>query len=581
LAASLRFDMKEKRNVSSSFNADWTCNQCSAHGNKPCFKTRGEAGTSCGDQAVILSDQCFPPILPATGSGKCFKILRVENGSIHVLVAEFTKALGNRIFPPGSIILMSSFAHLGRVGLTAYINDLLWAESELKSKLGRDTIVRPLPPLLLPGCEDKTLIRDIYDLADWMKIYYKNDRYHLHSSHAAAMAAMSALPDGVQSDLATIRYRLPVRSGPGEAVSAIHWTSRPRVIPAVIKQLGYSREKELVSTMIAELRESMALDLDSNPSFERGLVLQVKVKTNVDYLIIGGSNAARLARALDGLGFSTCSVTKPGWKISSGSPELLAKMTKTAIEGQEPGTTILQILDNSIFYAKSADGSWTLPAQDDKGAYHIKGEVRVANRETQMEHYNALKPLFEVLEKRTTYLLTPLPRYVTNGCCSDPDHTINRADPEYKPKMMKDLDTLKRNYKDFIFRDGRRSMKILDPNVDLRGMEDDDIWGPDPVHPKNNVYQKIAEGIVKMAGELSGKRRRTDSLEGQQPGPSRGRGRGHNPGVRGAARQQPSWTHIDGGDRGGPMRDAARGYGGGPRRPRGGHSNKRGRGYYF
>jgi hypothetical protein len=41
---------------------------------------------------------------------------------------------------------------------------------------------------------------------------------------------------------------------------------------------------------------------------------------------------------------------------------------------------------NSIFYAKSTDGSWTLPTQDDKGVYHMKGEVRVTGRDTQMEH---------------------------------------------------------------------------------------------------------------------------------------------------------------------------------------------------
>jgi hypothetical protein len=150
LAAGLRFDMKAKRVVSSSFNADWTCVQCGAHGTKPAFKIRGEAGTSSGDQAVILSDQCFPPILPTSGTEKCLKILRVENGSVVTLVDEFVKTLGNRIFPAGSIILLASMSHLGRVGLTAYVNDILWAEKELKAKLGRETIVRPLPPLILP-----------------------------------------------------------------------------------------------------------------------------------------------------------------------------------------------------------------------------------------------------------------------------------------------------------------------------------------------------------------------------------------------------------------------------------------------
>jgi hypothetical protein len=63
-------------------------------------------------------------------------------------------------------VLLSSPSHLGKVGITAYINDLLWAEKELKARLGRETIVRPLPLLLLPGCNDAALIRDLFNLAE-------------------------------------------------------------------------------------------------------------------------------------------------------------------------------------------------------------------------------------------------------------------------------------------------------------------------------------------------------------------------------------------------------------------------------
>jgi hypothetical protein len=96
LESSFKFDMKTKRISSASFREDWKCLHCGAHGNKPAFKRRGEVGTSSGEQAVVLADQCFPPILPAKGGKKCLKILRVENGCILDLVDEFLKVLGNQ-----------------------------------------------------------------------------------------------------------------------------------------------------------------------------------------------------------------------------------------------------------------------------------------------------------------------------------------------------------------------------------------------------------------------------------------------------------------------------------------------------
>jgi hypothetical protein len=98
--------------------------------------------------------------------------------------------------------------------------------------------------------------------------------------------------------------------------------------------------------------------------------------------------------------------------------------------------------------------------------------------------------------------------------------------------MAEDLDHMKRTLKDFVFREGNRSIKLLDPNVDLRGLEETDIWGADPVHPRTEVYNKIAEGVVKLNAALetkeSAKRKRNDSSEGQdrpQQPPVRGRGR--------------------------------------------------------
>jgi hypothetical protein len=173
-----------------------------------------------------------------------------------------------------------------------------------------------LPLLLLPGCSDAALIRDLFDLADWCKYYYTEDQHHLATSHEMAAAALHSLGEGDQTLGAEIRYRLPGRAGPGGSTNtSVLWVSRIRNLPEKIRRADCTTEKNIVLSIIAELRVKMALDLDSNPAFERGLVLQVRAKMRMDYLIVGGSNAARLARAIDGMGYSTCLVSKPGWRI--------------------------------------------------------------------------------------------------------------------------------------------------------------------------------------------------------------------------------------------------------------------------
>jgi hypothetical protein len=411
--------------------------------------------------------------------------------------------------------------------------------------------VKPLPLLLLPACNDASLIRDLFDLAEWCKFYYSDDQHHLATSHELATAALSALGEGKQPLHAVIKYRLPGRAGPGGiSNTSILWVSKVRDLPERIRRADCNTEKNIILSIISELRVKMALDLDSNPAFERGLVLQVKAKMTVDYLVVGSSNAARLARALDGMGYSTCLVSKPGWRIDRGSVEQLTKMVKNTISDQVPGTVILQLLDNSTFYAKAQDGSWLPPAADGNGRYHMPGEIRVAGRDTQVDHLRALHPLFKILKQHKILMVTPMQRYIVGSCCNNSSHGTNRAAPEFKNKMLEDLDNMKQTVKDFVFREGNRSVKLLDPNVDMRGLEAADIWGTDPVHPRAEIYTRIAKGVVKMSTALetkeSAKRKRSNSLEeqaeqhqaphcgrgGERPGASRGmagRGRGFPP----------------------------------------------------
>jgi hypothetical protein len=106
----------------------------------------------------------------------------------------------------------------------------------------------------------------------------------------------------------------------------------------------------------------------------------------------------------------------------------------------------------------------------------------------QLDLFRNLHPVFEILGQRKILLVTPLPRYIIGGCCEDRGHGTNRADPDYKKKMLADLETMNRNLKDFVFCEGNRNMRLFDPNIDLRGLEEADIWSEDPVHPRRETY---------------------------------------------------------------------------------------------
>jgi hypothetical protein len=87
-------------------------------------------------QAIVLSDQNFPSILPVTTNGSCLKIVRIENGGLLDLVEELQHLVGNQHIPPGSIVLIFSSMHLSKVGLSAYVKDHVEAIRLIQGRWG-------------------------------------------------------------------------------------------------------------------------------------------------------------------------------------------------------------------------------------------------------------------------------------------------------------------------------------------------------------------------------------------------------------------------------------------------------------
>jgi uncharacterized membrane protein YgcG len=254
-------------------------------------------------------------------------------------------------------------------------------------------------------------------------------------------------------------------------------------------------------------------------------------------------------------------IFKPNWRALKNSVKDMASDLATEInaklEEKKTDVVVLQLLDNNIYWALQEDILTISARLGPDQQYHMDGDLVVSSKSAQHSLFNTLRPIFETVNK-DFLIITPLSRYLTGGCCSDREHMPNRLREGFEQQLMADLKDIATNFKDFLFTSGYKNGKVDDPQISLRGLSKDKIWAADPVHPKDTAYNKIAEGVVKVATtleEAGKKRRRTDSLDGTSnsqrqpqsasaPGqsgrPARGGGGGGSGGGNGGGRP-PGW----------------------------------------
>jgi hypothetical protein len=282
---------------------------------------------------------------------------------------------------------------------------------------------------------------------------------------------------------------------------------------------------------------------------------QSKPKKKTQYVVVGSSNARRTSKALESAGITVHLIFKPNWRIGKESCEQLGAQLAAAVGDLDPEVIVLQLFDASCFFARMDDGSRMMPKKQADGRFHIQGELVVCPGETQLELLNTMKLVLDAVGNKLAIFITPLPRYITAGCCDDPAHVSNREDRHFRADMNLQLDGLRRAVKNFLFNTGRRSIRILDTAMVIRGLEDADLWCTDPVHPIESVYARIAEGVTSMVAKLGNGFGGGGGVGGGGGiGGTSGRGRsgrdagGHgcgrwgDEGERGCGRGQASWS---------------------------------------
>ena len=142
------------------------------------------------------------------------------------------------------------------------------------------------------------------------------------------------------------------------------------------------------------------------------------------------------------------------------------------------------------------------------GLYHIDGELVVAPQESFLHTLKTSLPLFKLASGRQAVLLTPLPRYWLTNCCQDPEHITNRADGDFEEVLFTGLDNIRRQCKDFLFKNGLSNVRVLNTAQLICGSSGSRTtlldtreqlsaaWGEDPVHPSAGCFSDLAVNLT-------------------------------------------------------------------------------------
>ncbi len=231
-------------------------------------------------------------------------------------------------------------------------------------------------------------------------------------------------------------------------------------------------------------------------------------------------------------------------------------------------------MDNASYFSRTEDGGDVPIRRCDDGDFHVEGELVLASKDRQLALFNTIEPILMLLALYKLLLVTPMPRFLYEGCCPLGGHAPNRLEDGFEEKLRVGLRDYRVNIKNFAFMCNMRNIKVLDPSPVLTHEDEDgeDIWGMDPVHPLLHGYRLLCDLYESEMSQLLGKSRKRSGGPLQPPS------------KRTRTEPRPSWIETpklnavrqDGrNDRGKP-----RGRGGWTPRGRGGPDWNRGRGFF-
>jgi hypothetical protein len=387
--------------------------------------------------------------------GKCLKIIRIENGKLSELVRKFIETTGGGL-PPGSVVLLGSLAELGATGIEAYANEVCRARSALLAGRGRDLIVVPFLPLPLDGHCSPGLSRDSVELISWFQAQLDGCLTNYHGRYLELISIGSS-----NRELAAHypkRLCLPENES-GKSHRIFHSIGHTN-LPITTKPVSEDEEGDILPLLIDDLNSAFELNLDPRVRTNRRDNLEQELKSQLKpaFVVCGGSHASRLADALRTAGQKVFNLSRPGFLCNTEQCEQLQTELADCLSLLDGWKVIVvfQALDNCSFFSSTGDGGMNAIKKDARGRYHVPGEVVVLPRERILPLLRKLELCLNTGEAAIRIMITPMPRYIFDACCSNNTHCTNGVEGDFAEKMLSSLVGLWKETRDHLRGGGRR-----------------------------------------------------------------------------------------------------------------------------
>ena len=376
--------------------------------------------------------------------------------------------------------------------------------------------------LPMDGTSNPTMIRSIVELYSWLNSIMTNS---ICFCSATMKVALEILQRNQTDCVAAPSCRMLLPVSLTGTTSKKKWESGGTSLPCSLEPISSETEAAVLHSLILELNNKLGLKLDPLPDLSR--VVDVGGSTGPpQVLVVGASNAARTADALERAGADVLHAILPGWRCLRQKAVAMAELVRTVMLTAKPKcVVVLQIFDTSFHFARTEDGG-LVPAcrSADDARFHVHGESVVAPKESQFSAFSVSKEIMLAAAKHQLIIISPLPRYLYNRCCADKEHCSNFSDSDYRDSTEAAILACRRNLKDFAFRHGLRGCKILCPWSTLK-KHAEQLWSTDPVHMTREGYD-LLEGLVleaAMGAEDMDNRKRTLDMPEARPGLSKKR----------------------------------------------------------
>ena len=171
----------------------------------------------------------------------------------------------------------------------------------------------------------------------------------------------------------------------------------------------------------------------------------------------------------------------------------------------------MQLYDSSVYFSSSEAGELTLPKRGEDSAYHITGELVLAEWTALKKIFNLSAPLLRAAGPCEKIILSPLPRYATARCCEDSRHLTNYGTKSYATGMGNSLAEIHTWLDDLAHGKRIANYEVMCPSSAI-GLENNPdrkqlakMWGKDPVHLAAAGYTMLAEKIAEKAADIRAK----------------------------------------------------------------------------